>query len=240
MGHREDVFPRRQSKPRTRVDGASYETWPDDTSGSALPATLAWGGQAYKTSKDSRDGPLGQGVPIPESASMARLPRTAMSHRSDSSQLPLRTATTAERHESLRYAFVITTGLSRFVPSVRPARKGQTTKLHGWFESAPTVESEFCSNPNVMLRRGGKVKHGVLSARPIVCGDRHSCARDFNQRSLRSPGSQSAAHDLRPASGRVLRRLGNPTKRLKMAETSGLRSVSARPRRDPTVTQGRR
>jgi hypothetical protein len=51
----------------------------------------------------------------------------------------------------------ITTRLSRFVPGGRGARESQTMTLYGWVESAPTVQSEFCSNRNVMLRRGGEV-----------------------------------------------------------------------------------
>ena len=50
-----------------------------------------------------------------------------------------------------RESCCLTTGLSRFVPSVCRARKGQTMTLYGSVESAATVESEFCSNPNVML-----------------------------------------------------------------------------------------
>ena len=101
----------------------------------------------------------------------------------------------------------ITTRLSKFVPGGRGARQSQTKTLCGWGESPPTVESEFCSNRNGMLHRRHEVKHGGLFACLVVCGNRHSSARDCDQGSLHPPGPQSAAHDLRPASAGVLRRL---------------------------------
>ncbi len=48
----------------------------------------------------------------------------------------------------------------------------------------------------VETARGGKVQHGGLFERLVVCGDRHPLARDCRQGSLHPPGSQSAAHDL--------------------------------------------
>ena len=39
-----------------------------------------------------------------------------------------------------------------------------------------------------ILRRGGKVKHGGLFERLVVCGNRHSIARDCHHGSLHPAG----------------------------------------------------